>query len=372
MELVIQSNDLVKASYNLPLLSKKIFAKAISCLYRQGNSLIVEFNAKDLAHDINDNPNLTRQILSAADCIMHYSVELKEGHEKIVTRIFHYVTINEKTKDVKIEFSKPLEKHLINLKERYTKYYLNNIINLTNKNHIRFYEILKSYEFKGTFPLELDFLMSCLDLAESYKSYPQFKQRFLIPAQKELMLKTDLNFKFKEIKSGRKVTGLQFIIKPSENKEPDPEPVLEEKKTEDENKTQESRQDNQSPAIQEVYEYYMTRFKKDNRYELNQKRKTCIKARLDEGYTVQELKARIDFIKKSDFHAQGGYTDLAEHVFNKTKFQRDFDRIPKPSKKTELPKRPLTQWEIDYKKQLNEEYAEAERKRNICINTPNE
>ena len=48
---------------------------------------------------------------------------------------------------------------------------------------------------------------------KAYGTYTNFKCKVLIQAQKELTEKTDINFEFEELKTGRKVTSIRFIIK---------------------------------------------------------------------------------------------------------------------------------------------------------------
>ncbi|PEK11073.1 hypothetical protein CN681_09590 [Bacillus toyonensis] len=45
-----------------------------------------------------------------------------------------------------------------------------------------------------------------------YPNYANFKQRVLNPSQKELNQKTDISFEFEEVKLGRKVQKIRFII----------------------------------------------------------------------------------------------------------------------------------------------------------------
>ncbi|NGY80989.1 replication initiation protein [Bacillus megaterium] len=45
-----------------------------------------------------------------------------------------------------------------------------------------------------------------------YKQYGHFKSKVLAVAQKEINNKTDIHFEFVEIKTGRKVTSIEFII----------------------------------------------------------------------------------------------------------------------------------------------------------------
>jgi plasmid replication initiation protein len=53
---------------------------------------------------------------------------------------------------------------------------------------------------------------------KSYSVFQNVKNRILIPGQKELASKTDISFKFDEIRTGRKTTSIKFYIKANKTK----------------------------------------------------------------------------------------------------------------------------------------------------------
>ncbi len=56
-------------------------------------------------------------------------------------------------------------------------------------------------------------LRKMLGAEDFYPAYGNFKQRVLVPAQKELKKKTDISFEIEEIKEGRQVEKIKFIIR---------------------------------------------------------------------------------------------------------------------------------------------------------------
>ncbi|MBF0556161.1 MAG: RepB family plasmid replication initiator protein, partial [Nitrospirae bacterium] len=78
---------------------------------------------------------------------------------------------------------------------------------------IRLYELLIQYWRLGERRFEVEELRKILGITDSeYPLYANFKQRVILTAQAELAKSTDLSFTFKEIKTGRKVTGIEFTI----------------------------------------------------------------------------------------------------------------------------------------------------------------
>ena len=85
---------------------------------------------------------------------------------------------------------------------------------------IRIYELLKQYERIRKRKLTLEELRYFLGIEkEKYIQYGHLKNKVLLVAQKEINEKTDIQFTFNEIKTGRKVTGFEFDIKSSMEEE---------------------------------------------------------------------------------------------------------------------------------------------------------
>lgn len=119
---------------------------------------------------------------------------------------------------VEMCFDPKLKPYLLQLKTRFTHYYLQHIIRLNHSYSIRFYELLKQYQNIGWRTFEVDELKEILGLApEEYKLYGHFKDRILEPVKAELTQKfnndeIDLRFEYKELKLGRKIHELRFDI----------------------------------------------------------------------------------------------------------------------------------------------------------------
>ena len=116
---------------------------------------------------------------------------------------------------------KRLRPLLLEIKEKFLKYRLENILNLRSGYSIRMYEILKDWlELNNRYGNKAEKIVSLaefreiLEIPRSYK-YGMLKQRILNKAKTELEKHTDILFDFEEIKSGRKVTHLKFLIRPN-------------------------------------------------------------------------------------------------------------------------------------------------------------
>jgi hypothetical protein len=113
-------------------------------------------------------------------------------------------------------FDPKLKPYLLQLKEQFTKYQLENILKFKSAYSIRLYELAKSWEARGDFTISLDELRDILGIGNKYKLYNDLKRYVLQRSIKEINALSDIKLSFKEKKVGRKVTDLVFQVKPKE------------------------------------------------------------------------------------------------------------------------------------------------------------
>ena len=118
-----------------------------------------------------------------------------------------------------------LRPFLLEVKEKFLKYKLENILPLKSSYVIRLYEILKDwfelnnrYGNKTEKIISVDEFREMLEIPRSYQYSSHIKKLILKKAQSEFETYTDIVFDFEEIKSGRKITHLKFLIKPNPKK----------------------------------------------------------------------------------------------------------------------------------------------------------
>lgn len=224
-------------------------------------------------------------------------------------------------------------KQFLEIKER--------ILGATQRS-ILFYTTLKSIHAKNVYKITPEELQVGCKVA--YPTYGHFKQKFMVPVIENLA-ENGVDIKFKEHKTGCKVTSLSFTI--SETVEiPEieamgieiPEPVVKQSK---------KKKDKYADQIQEIFDYYVNVCNKDSRYKATKERLAPIRDRLEEGFTVEECKLHIDFIEKSPYHNGKNdsgtiYKDIAKIIFHRSKFHERIDNISKKK-----PKKVKTDAEIE-------------------------
>ena len=130
----------------------------------------------------------------------------------------HYV---ESRGEVRFMIYPKLRPFLLEAQKKFLKYKLENILPLKSSYSIRIYEILKDWlELNSRYGNKAEKIVSLaefreiMEIPKSYR-FNDVKRFVLEKAKTELEKHTDILFEYEEIKSGRKVTHLKFIIKPN-------------------------------------------------------------------------------------------------------------------------------------------------------------
>jgi len=218
---VKKSEAIVKARYKLSPLAIKFISVIISNLKRS-DDMNEEYILK-----VKDFQELTGQktkriyelIDEALDNLLKNPLTIPLGDEKNSILKANWVSgaiYNDG--EVRFMIYPPLRPFLLEVKEKYLKYRLENILSLKSSYVIRLYEILKDwlelnkrYGNKAEKIVKIDEFRQILEIPKSYV-YGMFKKRILNKAKAELEEHTDILFDYKEIKTGRKVTHLHFFI----------------------------------------------------------------------------------------------------------------------------------------------------------------
>lgn len=232
---VVSSNDLINAKYSYTLWEKRVFLYMISQLKREDKEFpIMRIPIKELMNFYGAMGKSEYQIIrSVPENIIKkpfYIPYVASNGEK---RWMFFSVISAGTQPdaleqreesyIELQFNPVLIPHLLELKEKFTKYNIRNISELQSVYSIRVFEFIKENEFKKDgFEASIDELKEMLFMkaednngVELYPLYADFKKRVLLKAQEDLTKFCDTTFEFDEIKEGRRVVSIYF--KPIKN-----------------------------------------------------------------------------------------------------------------------------------------------------------
>jgi len=219
---VKKSEAIVKARYKLSPLAIKFISVVISNLKRS-DDVNEEYVVK-----VRDFKELTGQktkriyelIDEALNDLLKNPLTIPLGDDKNSILKANWVSgaiYNDG--EVRFMIYPPLRPFLLEVKEKYLKYRLENILSLRSSYVIRLYEILKDwlelnkrYGNKAEKIISLEEFRQMLEVPKSYR-FNDIKRFILEKAKTELAEHTDILFDYEEIKTGRKVTHLRFVIR---------------------------------------------------------------------------------------------------------------------------------------------------------------
>jgi plasmid replication initiation protein len=148
--------------------------------------------------------------------VKHISVSTNNTEKRY--SIFDALTYNRKEEIYTVKFSSEMKTFFLKLKP-YTKGYLSDIFKLKSTYTKKIYLLCSQWKRAGSFKIKVDTLISDLGIKEdsSYTSYGLFKDKVLKVAEKNMIEKSSIYFEYEEIKKGKKVDELLFIIKENPN-----------------------------------------------------------------------------------------------------------------------------------------------------------
>ena len=218
LELIVQSNSLIEAHYKLSPFAQLLLRRMISMIkpndthfekyyYRISVDDIAELTGRNIDGIYEDVKRASRQLLRATISIP------KSQKQWLSTTWLASIEYHGGEGWFEFEFSTKLEKELLKLKKEFTQYYLKNISELNSQYSIRIYEILKQYLKVNFRRVELKELRRMMGIENKiYKRFNDFRRKVLDKAEEEVCEKTDLCFKWKPLKTGRKITSIEFYI----------------------------------------------------------------------------------------------------------------------------------------------------------------
>jgi len=219
--LVTQSNKLVEANYstNFTALAHKVARLIVSFIKPEHEqetlSVTIEINklkaylgwskGKKWNRFYNDLKDISKKLNEEP-------IEIPLGGKKVLVAYFlSSYTLDFKEGIVTFDITPKLVPHLTRLKASFTSYQLKYIPVLTSSYAIRIYELLYQYRKIGSRRFSVDILKKKLGAPDKYK-YNDLKKRIVVPAQNQLKQNTNLAFIFNEVKTGRAITSIEFVI----------------------------------------------------------------------------------------------------------------------------------------------------------------
>ena len=221
---VVQANNLISGKQSLSLNGAKILRTAIMQIQKDDEELkpyiISTGELAELLHIPKDN--IYRVIDSVSDELMSSYAEARaeQGERKKFKKI-NWVSFCEYDSAVgfAIKLNSDMKPYLLNLKERYTQYTLDNILAMKSVYGVRIFELINEKIKTRLIPktgtdieMSLQYIRECCNCEKKYDRFSQFKARVLDRAVEEINRVTLFKVSYDYIKDGKTVTGIMFHV----------------------------------------------------------------------------------------------------------------------------------------------------------------
>lgn len=222
---VVQANNLIGGKQALKLNSAKLIRSAIMQVVREDEELKPYIiTIKDLSELLGvPASNIYRDVDEITDDIIKNPVYIREERNgKTIDFIkIPWVTRCEYKSDVGIalKLNEELKPFLINLKEHYTQYTLQEVLAMKSVYGIRIFEMLQSKIMSRVLPkdgitviLSVQEIRECCDCEDKYPAFGNFRDKVIDKAVKEINRVTMFKVVYSYIKKARSVVEIKFDI----------------------------------------------------------------------------------------------------------------------------------------------------------------
>lgn len=215
---IIQHNNLIEAHYRLTLQEKRLVLWLASQVKREDDDFKVHTLTISKFAEITriERDGAYKELPQITEKLMQKIIKIRslEKDELLQVAWLNSARYRFKEGRVILRFSSDLKPFLLQIKEKYTKASLEDLLILKSIYAIRIYELLKQYESIGERIISVVKLRECCGIRQDqYKKYNDFKKKVLDISKREINEKTDLLISYEEVKTSRKITSINFTIK---------------------------------------------------------------------------------------------------------------------------------------------------------------
>lgn len=213
--LVVQSNDLVLATYTMTTKEKSLLLACISQIDSRPDALTISKQTKftvtveqmtDIFYNESNKKNAYRDLEDASLRLKRREVTIGlEEDRTLVTDFVSGVLFDPKNNEVTLTFAEDILPYLTQLKNNFTKYKLIEISELSSTHAIRLYELIVcwtgQYQYSKT--LDIDEFRYTMGLSGKYRQFGQLRERVIDVAITEINESTNYKISIEYRKVGR-------------------------------------------------------------------------------------------------------------------------------------------------------------------------
>lgn len=215
--LVTQSNALIEASYSMTINEQRLLLACISQIdsrtaIEKGKEFVLTVQqAQDLFYQEDDRKSAYRMLKRAVEQLFRREARIMLGdNRELLVHFVQSVEFDGEKAEIRILFAEKIRPYLSQLESNFTKYRLENIVNLKSAYAVRFYQLLCEWQGQGRNMeiLEIEHIEKILK--SNYKTTAEFRRKVLDVAVEQINIHTDFWVEYALQKTGRKFTHIQL------------------------------------------------------------------------------------------------------------------------------------------------------------------
>ena len=217
---VVQSNSLVQqTSWKLNQTSLKLLKVAISCIDTTNPTNTVKINKNELMNFIDDVGSKNHNYLKTQMDKLNIWITIKDDYQSTIRVVlvnkvewYHYA------EEVEVRFSDELMPFLVNLKENFLQYEVENLKCFDSKYGLILYEYLLSKKRcnpnVNLFKLSVENLRDLTGTTNKYSKWINFENYVIKPAMNDINNNDlEISFSYEKIKKGKSIREIEFDVK---------------------------------------------------------------------------------------------------------------------------------------------------------------
>lgn len=211
---VKQSYELNNARYSLSSVETDLIMKMISEIKNEDKDFkTYVFKISEIEERMGKKLNRT-SLKTMAQELRRKNLTIDKGKEGfLVTGWVSSFEYHAERGEIELCFDPKLKPYLLELQGRFVKADIRHIFQLSSEYAKRIYTIFKQWEKIGTYTIKVEEWQKMLEVPKTQLMYGEFKRKVLETAKDQINAKTDLEVRYTEIKTGRKITGIEWTIK---------------------------------------------------------------------------------------------------------------------------------------------------------------
>ena len=219
----VMENALIEARYSLTVEEQRLVLTTIAMLDNVETAPsgfpMLKIQKKLIIETTGLHEKDYKVIEKSLERLMSRVIKIKTDKGFELYQWFAKAKYNKGDEHIEVQFHPDLKPYLLELKKRFTKIPLKQVLQLRSKYAIRLYELLKRYEDTGFRTDYLQDLRKKLGVEEKeYPRFEAFERKVLKTAINEINEKTDLEVSYTKKRTGRKISHIEFKIKPKNAK----------------------------------------------------------------------------------------------------------------------------------------------------------